>query len=231
MYIILIILIILVVSFIILYFNNIEETFTNNIDTYIYYDENNKIIDHKKEEYVEQLQAQKYIDPNSVVLELGARYGTVSCVINDMLNNKANQVSVEPDSKVWDALENNMKKNNLNFNILKGFISTTPMELEGEGYGLTFKDVNASTIPNFKLDDIQNKYNLKFDTLVADCEGCLERFFEENKNLYTQLKTVIMEEDQPEKCNYNKIKEELQNNGFKLIETDFNQVNRSVWKK
>ena len=49
--------------------------------------------------------------------------------------------------------------------------------------------------------------------------------------MYKQLKLVIMEEDQPQKCNYNKIKEELKNNNFSLLESDNNGVERSVWKK
>lgn len=226
--------IVILILFTILIINNnyYKESFTNNnISVFKYYDENNKLIDNMKEEYIEQIQADKYIEPDSKVLELGARYGTVSCIINSKLNNKNNQVSVEPDSKVWDCLEKNMKNNSTNFNIVKGFISSKPMELEGDGYGLTFKDVNSSSISNYSLKDIEEKYKINFDTLVADCEGCLERFFDENKSMYKKLKLVIMEEDQPQKCNYNKIKEELKNNNFSLLETNNNVVERSVWKK
>ena len=49
--------------------------------------EENKIdIDHV--EKTEQDLANEYILENDVVLELGARYGSVSCVINSKLNNK-----------------------------------------------------------------------------------------------------------------------------------------------
>ena len=51
--------------------------------------------------------AKEYIKKDDVVLELGARYGSVFCVINSKLSNKNNQVSIEPDSRVWDALEKN----------------------------------------------------------------------------------------------------------------------------
>jgi 4-hydroxy 2-oxovalerate aldolase len=43
-------------------------------DTLNYYDENGKVIDHKTIERTEQTLANKYIDANDVVLELGARY-------------------------------------------------------------------------------------------------------------------------------------------------------------
>jgi FkbM family methyltransferase len=223
-------LIVIVILLIYLFKKTIKENYINPND-YEYYDEKNNKINHSEVEYTEQYQADKYIEPNSVVLELGARYGTVSCVINRKINNKNNQVSVEPDSAVWDALEKNMKLNNTNFNIVKGFISSTPMELEGEGYSLSYKDVDTSNIKNIKLTDIETQYNLKFDTLVADCEGCIERLFDENPKLYQELKLIIMEEDQPHKCHYDKIKYELNKNGFKLIESDSNGVARSVWKK
>jgi hypothetical protein len=50
----------------------------------------------------EQDLANKYILENDIVLELGARYGSVSCTINSKLNNKNN--------------------NNCEFNIVKGLL-------------------------------------------------------------------------------------------------------------
>ena len=65
----------------------------------------------KKLEKQEQELAKQYVLEDDVVLELGARYGSVSCTINSKLNNKKNQVVVEPDDRVWDALERNKKTN------------------------------------------------------------------------------------------------------------------------
>jgi hypothetical protein len=55
-----------------------------------------KIINHKTTEHHEQFLANKLIQGNDCVLELGARYGTVSCTINNKLINKENQVVIEP---------------------------------------------------------------------------------------------------------------------------------------
>jgi hypothetical protein len=60
----------------------------DNFENEVYYDENDNIIDHNILEATEQQLAKKYIKPNDKVLELGARYGTVSCAINKILNNK-----------------------------------------------------------------------------------------------------------------------------------------------
>jgi len=70
-------------------------------------DMNGKVVNTNIIEKPEQDLANYFIKENDIVLELGARYGSVSCVINSKLNNKNNQVVVEPDDRVWDALEKN----------------------------------------------------------------------------------------------------------------------------
>ena len=49
----------------------------------------------------------------------------------------------------------------------------------GSGYGSSAIESNDTQIKSFKLDEIETQFNLKFDTLVVDCEGCLEIFFDE----------------------------------------------------
>ena len=99
-------------------------------------DQYEKIINHLTVEHNEQVQAEKYLNPDCVVLELGARYGTVSCIINKIVG--SNMVIVEPDIRIQDALEQNMKSNGCEFNIVKGVISRVPLELtnldSGNGY-------------------------------------------------------------------------------------------------
>ena len=180
----------------------------------------------------EQDLANKYILQDDVVLELGARYGSVSCIINSKLKNKLNQVVVEPDARVWDALEKNKQNNNCEFNIVKGFISNkklglTNLDVCHGGYGATFVENNDTDIPSYSLEEIKSKYNLQFNVLIADCEGFLEVFFDENPNLYDDLRLIIFEADYPDKCNYDKIKN-------KLTEKQFRKVlegHQNVWIK
>ena len=186
------------------------------------YDQNNNLIDTNRLEIAEQILADRYITKDDIVLELGARYGSVSCVINSKLSNKNNQVCVEPDCRVWDALEKNKKINNCEFNIIKGFIGEKKMDLTNlddyfGGYGSTFIYNENSKIKSYTLDQIKKKYNLKFNVLVADCEGFLEVFFDENPNFYNDLRLIIFEEDYPDKCNYTKIRESLIKHNFKAI--------------
>jgi len=187
---------------------NILDLHGNKVDTDIF-------------EKPEQDLAKHFILENDVVLELGARYGSVSCIINSKLNNKNNQVVVEPDDRVWDALEKNRVNNNCEFNIVNGFISNKKLDLTnldgGGGYGATFIESEDTKIPSYSLDEITKKYNLNFTVLVADCEGFLEVFFDENPNFYDNLRMIIFEADYDEKCNYRKIRD-------KLTEKKFNQI-------
>jgi FkbM family methyltransferase len=195
----------------------------------IIFNERGLKVDTKHIEADEQHLANTYILENDVVLELGARYGSVSCTINSKLNNKYNQVVVEPDSRVWDVLEKNKNINNCNFNIVKGFISNKKLDLTNldANYGTTSIETDDTNIPSYTLSEIEQKYNLKFNVLVADCEGFLETFFDENPEFYYKIDLIIFEADYPEKCNYKKIKMNLKNSKFINILNGF----QNVWVK
>lgn len=169
----------------------------------------------------EQELARKYIEEDDIVLELGARYGSVSCIINSKLRCKTNQVSVEPDERVWSSLERNKKANKCEFHIINWFISNKKLDLTDinsvYGYGTSSIENSESTIPSFTLDQIKDTYKLNFNVLVADCEGFLETFFDENPSFYDGLRMIMFEADCPHKCNYNKIRSALKEKGF--IET------------
>ena len=189
-------------------------------------------VDTEKLEKYEQDLANHYIMEDDIVLELGARYGSVSCVINSKLKNKYNQVVVEPDDRVWNALEKNRDNNNCAFNIVKGFISNKKLDLTNldvyyGGYGSTFIESDETKIPSYSLSEVKNKYNLNFNVLVADCEGFLEVFFDENPDFYDNLRLIIFEADYPEKCNYDKINNNLTQRNFNRLLGGF----QNVWIK
>ena len=190
--------------------------------------EKGEVINHLEIERTEQIQAEKYIFPDDVVLELGARYGTVTCVINKKINNPMNQVSVEPDERVWNCLEQNIKNNGCNVNLIKGVISNKKLVLTNtdsyNGYAAETIESDNTNLVNYTLDQIQAKYNLKFNVLVADCEGFLGKFLEENSILYEQLDKIIFETDNPMVCDYNKIFKNLCSNNFSNIEKGCHEV-------
>jgi hypothetical protein len=181
-------------------------------------DENGDQVRYDKFEVCERNQAKKYIRPNDCVLELGARYGGVSVVINNILNDKTQQVSVEPDRKVWGALERNKEFHNCEFEILKGTISKRPQILNGKSWATHTLDSDIGDIPNYDLPD------KPFNVLIADCEGFLEKFYRENKALFHKLRLVMFEKDRPSKCNYDYIIDELKALGFKEIRNNFHSI-------
>ena len=180
-----------------------------------FYDENNKIIDIVKKEVVEQNLANKYIDSNDIVLELGARYGTVSVIINKNLNdiNKYKHYVVEPDNNVWDALEKNKLNHNSKFQIIKGIISKNKHSLSDySNYSTrTIKNDNG----NIKIFDIPNE---KFNVLFVDCEGCFDEFYNEFPNFVNNLDKIILECDYKNVINYDKIINKLISNNFYIKE-------------
>jgi hypothetical protein len=167
------------------------------------------------------------IEPDDCVLELGARYGGTSCAINKILKDKNKQVSVEPDAKVWEALEINKKNNDCHFHILKGTISKKPQKIVLSDR--TFGDGNQWATYTEPASDSLGVANyplplLPFNVLFVDCEGFLETFYEENKELFPQLRLIIIEKDRPEACDYNKLINIFHSLGFKTVIDGFHSV-------
>jgi FkbM family methyltransferase len=209
------------------------DDFHNYISKYKFYDENDNLINHFENEVDEQYFAYKYIEENDIVLELGGRYGSVSVVINSLLNNKNNQVVIEPDTDIIDALTKNRDNNDSNFIIVNKFISNKNKKLITDGYSTRIIDNNDKNNNQLQItyQQFKNMYPLKFNVLIADCEGCFYEFILMLGNDLNNYNKIIYEEDQPEICNYSKVKQHLISYGFKLIEEKFNVVNRCIYMK
>lgn len=196
------------------------------------FDENNKPINIKKVESFEQSLAKQHVLPTDRVLELGARYGSVSVTINKILRNKKAHIVVEPDSRVWKALEKNRKINKCKFHIFKGIVATKKYSLTNtecwDGYATTMVEDENSNIAIISLNELLKKYNVVPNVLVVDCEGCFEIFVDENKDFVKNLRMIMYEADYVNKCNYVKLEELFLENGYKVIDVWSNQY---IWKK
>lgn len=173
-------------------------------------------LDHVEQQ--ERFIVEKFLNEDETVLELGGRYGVISCLINKRIKNPRHHVVVEPDSTVWETLKNNLKTNGCAPYIVKGFISNEKLDLDSRGYiSKAYKNPN-SKIPCYTLDEIKKLCNIKkFTVLVADCEGCLGSLFEENPQLYKELKMITFEEDCTDICDYKIIRENLEKNNFEEL--------------
>lgn len=169
------------------------------------------------DEFYEQLMAINYINPNANVLEIGGNIGRNSLVIATILYNQKNLVTLESSPIHFAELADNKAINGYEFNIENSALSykrliqnkdiTIPSEDDREG----FFSVNCMT-----YQEIEEKFNIKFDTLVADCEGALYYIFNDYPNMLDNIKMIIMENDYVDinhKLSVNKI---LLEKGFKL---------------
>lgn len=214
----------------------------------LYFDRNDNIVkvDFEKEE---QQFVKQYLSPTSSgVLELGARYGTVSCLISKILNNPENHIAVDPDSSIISALETNKKIQNGKFKIYNGVVSNNTYSIryidpkfEFAEYGTYTVQSDDSSIKNISFENIQSLYNIKFDTIIADCEGYFYDFIFENENQLKDINLIIYEKDGTPWCDmikkYNKLDSKLISLGFTCVDTiphpiyDNNPTFHSVWLK
>jgi FkbM family methyltransferase len=177
----------------------------------------------------EQFLARTYVPKNATVLELGARYGTVSCVISEVLDDPTRHLAVEPDSSVIEALEKNKLANGGKFHIYNGVVSSKKYDVvfphnkndEFREYATYTEENSDSKIVNMSLKDLQTKYNMEFDCVVADCEGFLCDFIDENEWVLKQIQTIIYEKDGSPwhifKPKWEKLETVLVENNFKRI--------------
>jgi hypothetical protein len=188
------------------------------MDNFVFYDENGLLLDHYRSERTEQLQAYEYVPADSCgVLELGSRYGTVTCAISAKLNRRPVLITVDPDFTIWTSLIKNVNNNNCVAFFIKGTISNKPQAVSLYGYSTHSVPVDHSEIPNFTLKQALEMAQVpKIDTLVADCEGFFETFLIENQDILKDLRVVMFECDgNPSfQTNYENVKQMLRDAGL-----------------
>lgn len=200
------------------------------IDSIPYIDEKGHVIDHKNEEREEQMLVLKYLPRTAKVLELGARYGTVSCAISSVLEDPTQHIAVEPDTDVIQALEANRVSHGASFRIFNGVVSSKPMFLEKYGRNGYGSFTSVSDHPNTVSAPLESLSNVvPFDCLVADCEGFLEQFVRENPEFIKKLRVIIYETDRQTTCDYNYINSVILDAGLKCVYKGNDKYTRMVF--
>lgn len=152
------------------------------------------------DEYPEQVMSILYIKPDDIVLELGGNIGRNSCIIASLLNNSKNLLVIETDNDNVSKLRENRDLNNLQFFIEDAALSKT--ELIQKGWNTKPKESATNEemrlwkpIKTISWQQLNNKYNLIFDTLVADCEGALYYILRDEPTFLENFKKIIIEND------------------------------------
>jgi len=148
------------------------------------------------DEYPEQKIAVRHLSGNEKVLEIGGNIGRNSLMISSLLQDQANLVVMECDDGIAEQLAENRDLNGHHFHIERSALSkrrliqrgwdTVPSDVLVDGY----KWVNTLTV-----DELKNKYNIAFDTLVLDCEGAFYYILMDMPEILDGIKLILMEND------------------------------------
>jgi len=171
------------------------------------------------EEYPEQLMVTRYIKPDNKVLEIGGNIGRNSIVISKMLNNSSNLVTLESDSNIASQLKENRDLNNLSFHVENSAISLRKLCQRGwDTYPYdTDLPYGTTSVKNITFEELEKKYSITFDTLVADCEGALFYILQDFSSILTNIQMIIMENDYHTLPPKQKVDEIIILNGFKRV--------------
>jgi len=177
-----------------------------------------------QEEYPEQLMVARFLKGHEKVLEIGANIGRNSMIIASILNNhnsnKNNLVSMECDINIALQLEHNKNKNNLQFYIENSALSKRPLIQRGWD---TFVNLEAKVpagytkVKTITYEQLKDKYEIEFDTLVLDCEGAFHYILQDMPEILENINMIIMENDYHEIEHKKYIDGVLENTNFKLL--------------
>ena len=208
----------------------LNKIYVDNLPEYvklIYPDNLNKLSEiHKKlkmdygtlnEEVPEQLMAVTYLTGTEKVLEIGANVGRNSLVIGHILNNNNNNnfVSLECDTNTVKMLSHNRDINNLDFKIEASALSKR--KLIQKGWDTICSDVllpGYTDVNTITLEELNQKYNIIFDTLVLDCEGAFYYILSDMPEILNNINLIIMENDYHDYSQKSYIDSILKNNNF-----------------
>lgn len=140
----------------------------------------------------------RFVPPDACVLELGACFGVVSAVINRTLANPARHVAVEPNPAMLPVLERNRARNQVEFHVEHALVSE---RMDGTFFVdscPTMSSANKTTshslrVPVVTVAALEQKYGLRFDTLVLDIQGAEDEFLHDNQDLLSRCRCVVLE--------------------------------------
>lgn len=152
-----------------------------------------------KKELPEQELLFRYIRGDAKVLEFGGNIGRSSIVISKLLDNPQDHVVLESDPKIAAQLEKNRRANGCGFVVVNAALSETPIIQKGWNaapvVGSTPPPVGWDFVPTITLEELRQRHPIRFDTIVADCEGCMEKVFQSYPDILDGIRTIVIEND------------------------------------
>jgi FkbM family methyltransferase len=149
-----------------------------------------------QEEFPEQRMVASYLTGTEKVLELGGNIGRNSLVIASILGNNPNFVVLECDKNIAAQLTENRDRNHFTFSIESSALSKRKLIQRGWETMVSDTVLDGYTpVSSITYDELIAKYNINFDTLVADCEGALYYILQDMPEMLDHICLIIMEND------------------------------------
>ena len=196
-------------------------SYNYNIEHKLSYIQNKLIINYGtfNEELPEQIMITKYIKGHEKILEIGGNIGRSSMIIASIINsfNNDNLVTLECDKEMVEKLTYNRDSNNLKFHI-----EPTALSLRKLIQHDIVTKVSDTLIDGYKyvdiisLQELNNKYNISFDTLVLDCEGAFYYILKDMPDILNNINLIIMENDYQTIEEKNYVDKILMENNFRV---------------
>jgi len=150
------------------------------------------------QEFPEQRMVTKYLKGHEKVLEIGGNIGRNSLIISYILNknNNYNFVCLESDKDICNQLKHNRDINNGKFFIENSALSKRNL-IQKEWNTIVSDELldGYSKVNTITFEELKNKYNIDFDTLVLDCEGAFYYILLDMPELLNEINLIIMEND------------------------------------
>ena len=147
------------------------------------------------EELPEQKMVVRYLTGKEKVLEIGSNIGRNSLIIASIIKNK-NFLTLESDKNIFNQLNENKTLNNFNFLIENSALSKRKLIQKGWYTMVSDKLLRGyKWVNTINWKDLNDKYNIKFDTLVLDCEGAFYYILMDMPEILNNINLIIMEND------------------------------------
>jgi hypothetical protein len=168
-----------------------------------------------QDEFPEQQMAVRYLTGTEKVLELGGNIGRNSLVIASILGNNPNFVVLECDVNIAAQLAENRDLNHFTFSIEPSALSKRPLIQRGWDTIVSDTVLDGYTpVSSITYHDLVLKYNINFDTLVADCEGALYYILQDMPEMLDHICLIIMENDYHDINHKNEVDRMLREKNF-----------------
>ena len=148
----------------------------------------------------------RYVPVGSTALELGARYGTVSCALSKRQNYSGLRVSVEPDPSAFAAMDTNARAHGCDGLNARGLVGQAAMCNTRKGYANRAVPCSpsAAAVPTFSVSSLARQLSTRvgrqvfFDTVVIDCENCTRALLRDERAFFEdpRLTTILYEADE-----------------------------------